>query len=40
MDDKALNGLMPGVAMTEAAVEDYVQDRNVEAIMNRYNDRK
>ena len=37
MDDEALDGLMPGVAMAEAAVEDYVQNRSVEAIMNKYN---
>ena len=40
MDDDALNSLMPGVAMATAAVEDYVQDRNAEAIMNKYNGRK
>lgn len=40
MDDGALNSLMPGVAMAEAAVEDYVQNRSVESIMNRYNGRK
>lgn len=37
MDDEALDGLMPGIAMAEAAVEDYVQNRSVEAIMNKYN---
>lgn len=40
MDDGALNSLMPGIALAEAAVEDYVQNRNAEAIMNRYNGRK
>ena len=40
MDDEALNSLMPGIALAEAAVEDYVQNRSVEAIMNRYNGRK
>lgn len=40
MNDEALNSLMPGVAMAEAAVEDYVQNRNVEAIMNVYNGRR
>lgn len=40
MDDEELNGLMPGVAMAEAAVEDYVQNRNAEAIMNKYNGHK
>lgn len=40
MDDEALNSLMPGIALAEAAVEDYVQNRNTEAIMNRYNGRK
>lgn len=40
MDDDTLNSLMPGVAMAEAAVEDYVQNRNVEAIMNAYNGRR
>lgn len=37
VDDEALNSLMPGVAMAEAAVEDYVQNRSGEAIMNKYN---
>ena len=37
MEDSALNSLMPGVAMATAAIEDYVQNRNVEAIMNKYN---
>lgn len=40
MDDGALNSLMPGIALAEAAVEDYVQNRSAEAIMNRYNGRK
>lgn len=40
MDDGVLNSLMPGIAMATAAVEDYVQNRNVEAIMNAYNGRR
>lgn len=40
MNDEALNSLMPGVAMATAAVEDYVQNRNAEAIMNKYNGHK
>lgn len=40
VDDEALNSLMPGVAMATTAVENYVQNRNVEAIMNAYNGRR
>lgn len=40
VDDGALNSLMPGVAMAMATVEDYVQNRNAEAIMNAYNGRR
>ena len=40
MNDGALNSLVPGIALAEAAVEDYVQDRNAEAIMNKYNGHK
>lgn len=40
MNDGALNSLTPGISMAEAAVEDYVQNRTAEAIMNRYNGRK
>ena len=40
LDDGGLGSLMPGVVMAEAAVEDYMQDRNVETIMNKYSGRK
>lgn len=40
LDDGELAGLMPGVAMASEAIEDYIQNGNVETIMDKYNDRK
>ena len=40
LDDGELAGLMPGVTMASEAIEDYIQNGNVEAIMDKYNDRK
>lgn len=40
LDDGELAGLMPGVTMASKAIEDYIQNGNVEAIMDKYNDRK
>lgn len=40
LDDGELAGLMPGVTMASEAIEDYIQNGNVEAIMNAYNGRR
>ena len=40
LDDGELAGLMPGVTMASEAIDDYIQNGNVEAIMNTYNGRR
>lgn len=36
LDDGELAGLMPGVTMASEAIEDYIQNGNVESIMDKY----
>lgn len=40
LDDGELTDLMPGVTMASEAIEDYIQNGNVEAIMDKYNGHK
>lgn len=40
LDDGEPAGLMPGVTMASEAIDDYIQNGNVEAIMNTYNGRR